>query len=149
MRTEEATRSGASQGSARIVRQDVIYERVCRAILVISIATWKKKLRVDEVVVLAAELEAVLASRPTEGIRDLITILLLECIVPRPHRYTTEKVANGYVRGAGRAGVEGRKGEKRILQAQIVHEVAVNGPHVVQGNLAIVYRLGLVELRLR
>src|SRR5260370_41313676 len=87
LRTQEAPRSSAAQCSSRIVRLNIIYERVYCRVLVVSITARKKELRIDEIVVLAAEFEGVFPVRPTKGIRNLVAVLLLARKVARAYRY--------------------------------------------------------------
>ena len=61
------------------------------------------------------------------------------------NRDATQKVVDGYVLGAGSTGVDGLLTEKRVLEAQIVHQSAADGPGIGKGDLAIVYGFRLIE----
>ena len=100
-------------------------------------------------IVFAPELERVLAAGPRECIRDLIRVLFLESIVTWADGNASEKVVNRDVLRTGLARIDGCQREKRILQAQIVHQSAADRPCVGQRDLAIVDGLRLIENRLR
>src|SRR6267154_528253 len=106
LRAEKASRSGVAQRSSGVVRQDIIYKSVCRLVLVVAVAARQKELRVDEVIVLAAELKGVLASCPRKRIRSLVAALFLKRVVTRPNRHATKEVVNSYVRGTSCAGIQ-------------------------------------------
>src|SRR5882672_72664 len=142
---KEAPRSGVAQGSSRIVRQQVVDEGVCRLVLVIAVAPRQEELRIDEMGVAATELKGVLAVRPGECISDLVGVLFLEGVVARPHGDSAQQIVDGDVLRARCARIDGSQREERILQAQVVHQSTGNGPNVVQGNLAVVDGLSLVE----
>src|SRR5438045_8122035 len=56
---------------------------------------------------------------------------------------------DGYVVVAGSTVVDGLLTEKRVLEAQIVHQSAADGPGIGKGDLAIVYGFRLIENGLR
>ena len=95
--------------------------------------------------VAATVLKGMLAVRPGERISDLVGVLFLKGIVARPDGDAPEQIVDGDVLRARCARIDGRQREERILQAQVVHQRAVNRPNVVQGNLAVVDGLSLVE----
>src|SRR5438552_9253144 len=75
--------------------------------------------------------------------------MILRCEADESDSKATEKVIDGYVLGAGSTGVDGLLTEKRVLEAQIVHQSAADGPGIGKGDLAIVYGFRLIENGLR
>src|SRR5438552_8700908 len=71
--------------------------------------------------------------------------MILRCEADESDSKATEKVIDGYVLGAGSTGVDGLLTEKRVLEAQIVHQSAADGPGIGKGDLAIVYGFRLIE----
>src|SRR4029077_15666912 len=138
--SEKTSGSCIAQRPAHVVGCLIVNEQLQRAVPVVAIAARQKELRINEMRVFAAEFEGVLSFGPRNIVANLIGILLLGTIVPRPDGRTSE-VAEGHIVRTCLARIREEFTEIGILQAEVVDHTAAERPNVGQGNFAIADKL--------
>ncbi len=145
MRTQEASGSGTTQRLGQVIGHLVVYEPLREAVPVVSNAPRQEELRINEVSVLATELDRVFAMRPGHVIHDFVGILLLVLVVAWADRIAAQVLSDRHVVHTHRARVRERQRVVRILQAQVIHPMTADGPRIGERDLAVTNRLGLIE----